>query len=391
MRVGIVTNVTAPYRTELFTHLRDSVAELHVYFQSDREPFRSWEQRPRLPYGHTYLKESRIGIGRRSVGLYADLGRHLKAAEFDLLVAYGFSIATVRCAAHAQSRGLPLILACDATAETDVRSGIEYTYRRRIVATAAGFIAASTAAGEYFGLLGAQKDRISVVELTTDLESIRDTAIPESRLQAMREELGATGPIVTVAARLSPDKRILDACKAVLDAAREIPGICLAIAGDGTQRGQIQEWVRLHGESRIRLLGLLPWERLATLYRISDVMLFPATREKFGMVVIEALASGVPVIAYNKSGAARDLIESGKNGFLVEEEDVPRMTERLIQLLSDDSLRHEMKARAVDVVGEHDVRVEARKFAAALEKARSACSSLRPRGRAMRMAAGNQL
>jgi glycosyltransferase involved in cell wall biosynthesis len=363
---------------------------LHVYFQSDREPFRSWEQRPTLPYEHTYLREFRIGFGRRSVGVYRDLGRHLKRAHHDLLVAYGFSVATVQCVAHARSWRVPLVLACDATPETDVRSGLEFAYRKRLAASAAGCIAASTPAAEYFELLGVPRERISVVELTTDLQAIRDARIAGSHLQAMRNELGE-GPIVTVVARLSPDKRILDACKAVLDAVQEIPSICLAIAGDGVLREEIQEWVTLHGESRIHLLGLLTWEQLIGLYRISDVMLFPATREKFGMVVIEALAAGVPVIAYNKSGAARDLIRNGENGFVVDEGDVLRMTQCLIQVLSDRGLLQRMKARAVEVVDTHDVRVTAKSFAAALEKARKSSVWSEPKSDPLRETAGSRL
>jgi len=368
VRVGIVTNVTAPYRTELFAHAMGDLAEMHVYFISDNEPFRTWERRPALPYGHTYLAAPRFSLGSRRLGRYEDLATSLKAKRHEVLVAYGFSLATVRCLAYAMQNRVPFLLACDATPDTDPCKGIEFMYRRGLAAAANGFIASSSLASEYFQLLGASANKITVVELTTDLRQLQEMKELGASSPKVAALTRAGGPLVVVAARFYPDKRILDACRAVVAVARSVPSIQLAIAGDGPQMPDIERWVDRHGDSRIHLLGLLEWNELLALYKASQVMLFPATREKFGMVVLEALACGVPVIAYARSGAARDLIEDGRNGFRVEEGDVEGMAKLLEMVLSDETLLAQMRERAPAVVLKHDVRIEARKFAAAIRK-----------------------
>jgi glycosyltransferase involved in cell wall biosynthesis len=368
VRVAIVTNVTAPYRTELFTHVHTHVPDLHVYFQSDLEPLRTWERRPSLPFHHTYLSENGIRLGKRRIGLYHGFGRLLRQHAPDLLVGYGFSVATFRMARFSQDSEIPLVIACDATPETDPRSGLEYQYRKWLTSRASAFIAASSAAADYFQELGAARDRIEVVELTTDLEAIRAAQPSDAAVNSIRARLPGDGPVLVVAARLVPEKRIFDACRAFLSAAATIPDLRLAIAGDGPLKPTLQRWIAEHGSSRIHLLGLLTWEEMLALYLESDLLLFPATREKFGMVVIEALAAGVPVIAYRKSGAARDLIRDGENGFLIDEGDVDDMAAKIVQTLSNIPMWAEMGARAAGVIDLHDVRIEAKKFVRTLER-----------------------
>ena len=369
MRVAIVANVTAPYRTELFRHVQPLAGDLAVFFQSDSEPLRTWERRPDLPYRHAFLRDGAIWLGKRRIGLYGDLGHQLAREDPDVVVGYGFSLAVLRVARFAKRRGIPLLIACDGTRETDPVSGPEYLYRRALVSRASGFIAASHGAGEYFVALGASSQDVTVVELTCDLVSIRETCIPDDVSRGLEARIGSSAPRVVLAARLVPDKRVFEACEAILDVSRAVPDVKLVIAGDGPLRDELERWIRERGMGHVVCLGLLSGDEMIALYRTADLLLFPSVREKFGMVVIEALASGVPVIAYRKSGAARDLVRDGINGYLIEEGDVMGMAARIRQTLLDPAELSRMKRNAPTVIEEHDVRIEAKKFMGALRAA----------------------
>lgn len=370
MRVAIVTNVTAPYRTELFRYVQPLVMDLRVFFQADTEPLRNWERRPELPYAHDYLKSFTVRLGSRRVGIFGGLGLQLGKDPWDVIVCYGFSMATVACVGLARRKSIDLVIANDGTLETDVCAGPEFHYRRALVASASGYVAASTSAAEYFHKLGANPERVHVVALTVDLVAIRDYKPSTETVAHLKAKIGM-GPIVLVAARLVPGKEVLDACNAVHQASRMIPGIKLVVAGDGPMRDQINLWKEEHGARNVILLGMAEWEEMQTLYKMADLVLFPARREKFGMVVIEGLAAGVPVIAYRKVGAARDLICDGTNGFLVDEGDVDGLVDRIEKILSDPSLSRRMREKAAHVVEQHDVRVEARRFVDALHASRA--------------------
>jgi glycosyltransferase involved in cell wall biosynthesis len=91
----------------------------------------------------------------------------------------------------------------------------------------------------------------------------------------------------------------------------------------------------------VSVFGRLPLEEVSSHYQRASVFCLPTRREPFGVVLIEALQYGLPVVA-TRVGAVPDLIRDGENGFLVEPGDVEQLTNRLCQLQEDHDRRTEM-------------------------------------------------
>jgi glycosyltransferase involved in cell wall biosynthesis len=87
--------------------------------------------------------------------------------------------------------------------------------------------------------------------------------------------------------------------------------------------------------------GYLKGERLAEVYSISDVFVFPSPTETFGNVVLEAMASGTPVVCAN-SGGVKHLVKDGITGFLCEPGNPESFKEALFKLMNTPSLLHMM-------------------------------------------------
>jgi glycosyltransferase involved in cell wall biosynthesis len=81
--------------------------------------------------------------------------------------------------------------------------------------------------------------------------------------------------------------------------------------------------------ANVRLLGVLPAKELAQGYRESSVFVFPSANEGMGMVLLEAMASGLPVVSTDKTGAA-DFVSEGKEGFVVPARNVDALAERIL-------------------------------------------------------------
>ena len=92
----------------------------------------------------------------------------------------------------------------------------------------------------------------------------------------------------------------------LLDAAalyeREDPGLATVLVGDGELRGDLEARASRLGLSRVRFLGHRPQTELARWFQAADVAVFPSRREPFGLVAIEAMACGTPVVATNEGG-----------------------------------------------------------------------------------------
>ena len=94
--------------------------------------------------------------------------------------------------------------------------------------------------------------------------------------------------------------------------AREVPNVRLRIVGDGQ--------LRLVSE-RVEFVGFRDWHELPDEYAAADVLCVPSRYDGWGLVVPEGLASGLPVIATDRTGAALEFVETGRNGWLIPAED----------------------------------------------------------------------
>jgi glycosyltransferase involved in cell wall biosynthesis len=133
------------------------------------------------------------------------------------------------------------------------------------------------------------------------------------RSALVRARLGADGdePLALVVARLGMEKNL----ELALDAVARSPGLRLAVVGDGPHRASLEERARRQGtSSRVRFVGALAPDRLPDVYASVDAFLFPSTTDTQGLVLVEALAAGLPVVAAD-SETSRDVL--GPAGRLV--------------------------------------------------------------------------
>ncbi|MCM3610956.1 N-acetyl-alpha-D-glucosaminyl L-malate synthase BshA [Planococcus sp. MERTA32b] len=120
----------------------------------------------------------------------------------------------------------------------------------------------------------------------------------------------------------------------------------LLLVGDGPEMSGIQEQVReLELEEDVLFLGKR--DNLSELYNISDLKLLLSEKEAFGLVMLEAMACGVPGIGTNIGGIP-EIIESGKNGYLVELGDTEQAAFHGVALLSESEIGDRLKAGAIE-------------------------------------------
>ncbi len=169
---------------------------------------------------------------------------------------------------------------------------------------------------------------------------------PELRSPAMRERLlggrSDTGQLLLYIGRLSAEKQI-ERIRPVLDA---LPEARLALVGDGPYRQQLEG---LFAGSATSFVGYLAGEELAAAYASADAFLFPSCTETLGLVLLEAMAAGCPVVGANRGGIP-DIVTDGENGCLYEPEGedggAGSLTAATLRLLGDASQRQRLRRNA---------------------------------------------
>jgi glycosyltransferase involved in cell wall biosynthesis len=140
--------------------------------------------------------------------------------------------------------------------------------------------------------------------------------------------------------RVSKEKDLDVLAKAYRQLRDEGLSIQLLIVGHGPYSEALSETV-----PDAIFTGYLRGKELATAYASADVFAFPSTTDTFGNVIIEAQASGVPVIV-SDSGGPKELVENNENGLITKSHDVEDFTRAIRELVADPVLRKRMGNRA---------------------------------------------
>ena len=175
-----------------------------------------------------------------------------------------------------------------------------------------------------------------------------DTACfsPAWRCEALRESWQAgRGPVLLHVGRLAPEKNVELALRAHALLSRARPDCRMVVVGDGPLRARLERRF-----PAVRFVGVLRGEALSRAYASADAFLFPSLSDTFGNVTLEAMASGLPVLAFNTAAAA-DLIVPRVNGFLATVGDDTSFLDGALRFASPpaafNALRHQARQTAL--------------------------------------------
>jgi N-acetyl-alpha-D-glucosaminyl L-malate synthase BshA len=182
-------------------------------------------------------------------------------------------------------------------------------------------------------------ESIRTIPNFVDLEKYARKAYPCHRSKLAREG----EKIVTHISNFRSVKRMVDVVRVFARIAREVPSRLLLV-GDGPDRGRAEQSASEEGVSdRVWFLG--KQDSVAELLACSDLFLLPSESEAFGLVALEALACGVPVIA-TRVGGIPEVVTDGDTGYLAPVGDVDGMAEAGVRILRDAELWNRMSTAA---------------------------------------------
>ena len=142
------------------------------------------------------------------------------------------------------------------------------------------------------------------------------------------------GATILCVARQYPRKHVADLLRALPEVRRAVPRARAVIAGDGPEHARLRALAaELSLDDAVIFTGALADDQLALLYRQADVFCLPSVQEGFGIVFLEALACGLPVVA-TLAAAIPEVVPDRRAGLLVRPGDVAALAHALIELLT---------------------------------------------------------
>jgi len=302
----------------------------------------------------------------RAYGMIPPLIRNLAKSDVDLIHSHSFiAIHTNAAALLSKLKKNPFVLTIHSFGEnpsnfySDMFTKVYNSSIGKITLKFADkVIVLSSEAKVYFLQLGVDEEKIRIVPNGIDYKRFANFH-PKVNF---KQRYSINGKVVLFVSNLQQRKGAQYLLKAAPQILREVPNTSFVIVGDGPYRKYLEDLSnRLHIKNKVIFTGSLSDQELLEAYHIADVFVLPSAFEGLPTVILEAMASGVPIVA-TKVGGIPSIVQDGITGFLINYGDTKQIAEAVINILSDESLAQKMGENGKRISKNYDWQIICKKI-----------------------------
>lgn len=265
---------------------------------------------------------------------------------------FGGSLAAL---AWCLSHSVPAIVMSESTAMDEPRFWWKEAIKRRLIGLCSAALVGGTRHRDYLCALGAKPDRIFTAYDVVDNEHFRSGAKAARRCeQQIRGQLGLPARYFMACSRFTRKKNLAGLLHGYALYRRAVGPAAwsLVIVGEG----ELQEELlalrdRLELGTYVQFPGARSYRDLPTYYGLASAFVHASTAEQWGLVVNEAMASGLPVLVSDRCGCAGDLVEPGVNGFLFDPCDGGALAAGMRDIAANSCDRQAMGRASEEIIG----------------------------------------
>jgi glycosyltransferase involved in cell wall biosynthesis len=261
--------------------------------------------------------------------------------------------------------GTPAIVMSESTAEDEPRVFWREKIKRQIVALYSTALVGGERHVDYLVQLGMPRERIFKGYDAVDNDYFaREAKKVESRKAEVEREYGLPENYFLASARFIPKKNLPVLIRAYAAYRERLSPVTshsspwsLVLLGDGPLRESLNAQLSaLNLHSHVHLPGFKQYDELSVYYGLANAFVHASTTEQWGLVVNEAMASGLPVIVSNRCGCVPELVHEGVNGYTFDPYNEEQITDNLLKLASMSNHERAAFGRASrQIVAEYDV------------------------------------
>lgn len=340
---AIISDEPTPYRMHV---LRRIVAELpearlHSLFTHSSLSM-PWKLERQSEANAVFFPDTGMAInqhiGRVSVPLFRRIRDYLTRHRVRLIMLLGYNDLTRVMLIHwARRVSLPLLVTSDSNVFSEGRLGyVKRTVKRAfvqwVVGRASGLMPMGVCGRAFYRLYNDHNLPEFLFPYEPDYAIFETRDAEHERAFARRYSLKAGRKRLLYSGRFVSVKRVDLLIAAFARIAAHRPEWDLVLAGDGPLRPELESRVPAGLRDRVTWTGFLQVKDTACCYRQCDVLVHPSEYEPWALVINEAIASGLAVVASNVVGAAVELIRHGTNGLLVQPRSVESLTDALLRI-----------------------------------------------------------
>ncbi len=317
MRVALLTNFILPYRVPLVAELRRRCVEFEIFLSGTPDTGLA-----SVPVGRELPVTVQRNLRLRSTQKHPHHFTDVQTIHFpydtlpqlyrfrpDVIISGEMGLRTIQAAFYRRifSEARLVIWATLSEVTEQARGITRLLVRRALLRKADAVIVNGNSGARYVERHGAPRERVFRAPQTTDVADF--LALPGVRAEPTRRRILYSGRLVEL-------KGIMPFLLHLVEWANSHPEqqVDFSIAGDGPLRGTLAAYPIPRNLS-LHLLGDVPYERLPEVYSRRGILAFPTLADEWGMVVVEAMASGLPILGSVYSQSVEALVVDGQTGW----------------------------------------------------------------------------
>lgn len=343
-RVVFLTDIPTPYIVEIMRELSLRVDLLCLFCADSASRGMNWNFENKLGFRHFMIGGARIKRSADTTDYYISprIFWRLLRARPDAIISGGFSIPSFYAYLYCKLTGAKLIIYSDGTSVYEKGLGrLQRIARTILVPRASAFIAKSKPAADRFEELGAN-GRIFLAPHTTNLAPLLAIGAGRDRSDSGELRLLSVG-------RLIPRKGLHHLIRALAAMRPTRRPVKLTIVGSGPEEAELKALVQSLGIPGVSFAGFMDQDQLPACYATADAFVFPTLEDPYGIVLLEAAASGLALVASEHAGATLDFVEDGESGLVFDPDDEHALAELIARLADSPELVRDLGIAAHNV------------------------------------------
>lgn len=349
VKIAILHNIITPYRLDLFEKLSKHkyIDELNVFYFLEERKDRKWNLKYEAGYEYKILPGYTLMLPLIKIPCSINLSifSEIRKDKYDVVIISGFTDVTAQLAyIKCKIENIPVILWSELTGNYLSKFNTLYFLIASIfIKHSDAVIVPSTKSKNYHTRLSGLTNNIFISPNTID----GDKYINKSKKYWEASDLIKKNLSITTkknilfVGRFIKLKCIDNLIKAYISIKADMDDVGLILVGDGPEKSHLKELCRNAGIKDVYFQGFVSGEdEKIKYYSISDILVLPSLFELHPLVLPEAMACSLPIITTKVVGSANDNIVNGKNGYIIDTENVEQLRYTLMKILSDNNIKY---------------------------------------------------
>lgn len=356
-KVALIHNIISPYRIPLFVKLfNDPSIDFYVYYCNIIDKDRPWGEVDNANYKFELLNGLSINIKGFIYNIKPIIIYKLIKNNYDTIIIGGYTdFPTQMAFIVSKLFNKHIILWSEGIESSQSQlSKILDPLNKFIVRNVDAIIVPGTLSKNFYSKLTNNSVPIFVSPNIVDNDSyINNSLYYKTNKLSNKKILGINKDLVLLyTGRLIESKGVDHLILAYKKIKSENRNVCLVIVGDGVEKEHLQDLCRTEGISDVFFAGWINGDKKIMYYSIADLFVFPTLNDVWGLVINEAMCCGLPIITTYSAGCSIDMVEPGKNGFIINKSNGEELYLSIRSILNDDNLRNCMGTRSLTIIKE---------------------------------------